>query len=237
MKNMDVKDLDVKDIALKNLDQKERTRSLSTRLLATFFVVLFIQAIVETGKASSNMSDRSSRSSESAKTKKAKAKAKARAAEKQKQKAKAKTNGKSKIVKNSGGSQKRVIQSTITHKNLPIITSDIYLLEKVVSSSGAIDNVKDQRKVGRFITFSNFSSLSGFDGCHWFQQDYSFAEAYVKLAKKKMMEGSCSQVKRMEILPPSPFSIQYQESAERLTLTSQKTKQKYIYRKNVANAD
>ncbi len=148
---------------------------------------------------------------------------------KAKQKAKHKAKAKPKIAK-------RMIQSTITRKNLPIITSDIYLLEKVISPAGAENKIKDQKKVGRFITFSNFSSLSGYDGCHWFQQDYKFAKTQVSLAKKKMMVGGCDKAKKLEMLPPSPFIIQYAEGDERLTLTSQKSKHKYIYRKNVATS-
>ena len=195
----------------------EKNKSTRGMLLVPIMVSFFLFAFLGQASAKTDRSESVSKSSQKEK--------------------KEKTKSKGKIVKNKKAPQKREIQSTITHKNLPIITSDIYILEKVVSSKGAINKLKDQQKVGRFITFSNFSSLSGFDGCHWFQQDYSFAQTYVKLEKKKMMEGACSKVEKMEILPPSPFSVHYQETGERLTLTSRKTKQKYIYRKNIASAN
>lgn len=128
----------------------------------------------------------------------------------------------------------RTPQSIASTKELPIITGDIYLLEKVVQSNGREKKIVDQKQVGRFITFSSYSSLSGYDGCNWFQHKYVFKKSFVQLKKQNMLVGNCDKFPFVESLPQSPFSVQYIEHGERLTLTSIKTKQKYYYRKNVA---
>lgn len=120
----------------------------------------------------------------------------------------------------------------VSEGDLPLITSDIYVLEKVTLPNGHIRKLSDQQSVGRFITFSSFSSLSGFDGCSWFQHQYLLKQSIVQVTRKRSMASECDKNQFTETLPSGPFMIHYEAPQEMLILSSPSSKQKFYYRKS-----
>lgn len=125
-------------------------------------------------------------------------------------------------------------QSQITAHNFALISSDIFVLDKVVDAQGREKKFKDQKSVGRFISFTDRTTVSGYDGCVWFQQKYKMNKKMIQLRGRRSKVGECDKIPFVQTIPDDSFIVHYQTHKQKLTLTVPKTKQKFIYRKNIA---